>query len=114
MVLDFMVSGKNQVGITRTGRRYPNKRFVEWRRQMITQLNYFQCPQWTDKDVFRCDIRYWPNDRRTRDLPGMTDAIYHCLEQAGVLASDGQIKHGSFTTEALSTECRLEITLDPA
>jgi len=116
LVLDFMVSGKNQVGITRTGRRYPNARFVEFRKQVARQiLNHNQLNFSLQKvKSLRCDIKYWPNDKRTRDLPGMTDAIYHCLEQAGVIASDGQIKLGSFTTMEQAQEVRLEVILDEA
>lgn len=39
----------------------------------------------------RLIIDYWPGDRRTRDLPGMLDALCHLLVYANVLTDDGLI-----------------------
>jgi len=114
LTLPYMVSGKNSVKTTRTGKRYPTERFVTWRnaalRQIAKQLNGHSHLN-NQHVALRCDIRYWPNDKRVRDVPGMEDAIYHCLERAGVIANDGQIKHTSFTTEALQDEVRLIVSL---
>jgi len=113
LTLPYMVSGKNSVKTTRTGQRYPTKRFDIWRGEVITQMEN-QCPVSSLANRFltlRCEIRYWPNDKRTRDVPGMEDALYHCLERAGIIANDGQIKHTSFTTEALQDDVRLIVNL---
>src|SRR3990167_7696793 len=113
LTLPYMVSGKNSVKTTRTGQRYPTKRFDIWRGEVITQMEN-QCPVSSLANRFltlRCEIRYWPNDKRTRDVPGMEDALCHCLERAGIIANDGQIKHTSFTTEALQDDVRLIVNL---
>jgi Holliday junction resolvase RusA-like endonuclease len=108
-----MCSGKNNMQITRTGHHYPTKRFQVWRDEVVRQMISHAWSLSAIKPL-RCSIRYWPNDKRTRDLPGMTDAIYHCLEKSGVIANDGQIKHGSFTTMPPTQEVKLEITIDEA
>ena len=114
VTLPYMVSGKNSVKTTRTGHRYPNDRFVNWREEVLGQLISqadSRKPLNNPHLILRCDIRYWPTDRRTRDVPGMEDALYHCLERSGIIANDGQIKHSSFTTEALQDEVKLIVSL---
>lgn len=113
LTLPYMVSGKNSVKITRYGKRYPTKRFDIWRGEVICQIEK-QCGVSSLANrflVLRCDIRYWPNDKRTRDVPGMEDALYHCLERAGIIANDGQIKHSSFTTETVQDEVKVIVSL---
>ena len=113
LTLPYMVSGKNSVKTTRTGHRYPNERFVKWRSAVLSQLERHALSRVLNNPhvILRCDIRYWPNDKRTRDVPGMEDALYHCLERAGIIANDGQIKHSSFTTEAMQDEVKLIVSL---
>lgn len=88
-------SGKNAVKITRTGMRYPDKRFKAWRDEALKQVSttFFSngCPSVLscayDKPVTMI-VDYVPADARRRDLPGMCDALCHLLEKAGILADD--------------------------
>lgn len=92
-----MPSGKNQVGITRTGRRYPNKRFTLWREQALAQLDaprYDYRQQgvcWPLETPIRLHCEYTPGDARTRDVPGILDALCHLIVKAGLLKDDGLV-----------------------
>jgi len=84
--------GKNAVKMTRTGHRYPNKRFVAWREAVMAELT----AQIRDgqPQLYRplaLTIEYTPGDNRTRDIPGMQDALFHVLERSGLIANDGLI-----------------------
>lgn len=86
-------SGKNRVLITRTGHRYPPKRFQVWRDAMVKQIRQ-QCdgfPQPITHEV-KLIVDYTPGDQRTRDIAGMLDALGHLLERSGLLESDGLIR----------------------
>src|SRR5688572_13447136 len=91
-LLSNLPSGKNAVKITRTGQRYPDKRFKVWRdealRQISTQLNGHK------PITYRCGlvVDYTPGDRITRDVPGLCDALCHVLEKAGIVVNDGLIR----------------------
>src|SRR4030042_571573 len=84
-------SGKNAVIITRTGLRFPAKRFVEWRKKAIEEV----LPQLSNiTEVLPIDhtcnvtIEYRSADMRRRDVPGMIDALWHLLEKVGVVTDD--------------------------
>ena len=95
-VLEFTLtgqctSGKNAVIVTRSGHRFPAKRFVEWRADMMEQL----LPQLLASPVklpltfpVSVDVSYTAKDRLRRDAPGIIDAIWHLLEKAGVVSDD--------------------------
>lgn len=90
-------SGKNSVVVTRTGHRFPAKRFQDWRTQALTQLQA-QCdgiPQ-PIRHKLHLAVRYTPGDLRTRDVAGMMDAICHLLERSGLIENDGQIRECSW------------------
>jgi Holliday junction resolvase RusA-like endonuclease len=83
-------SGKNRILITRTGHRYPPKEFKAWRDGVVGDL----VKQWKQPSVtvpVRLYCQYWPGDRRTRDVSGMADALFHVLVKAGVLKDDGLV-----------------------
>lgn len=87
-----MVSGKNAVQINpKTGRHYPNKRFVEWRSKFASAFNEF-VKQYSK--TFPIDypvsvtILYTPGDKRRRDVPGMEDALWHLLEYYKIVEDD--------------------------
>lgn len=84
-------SGKNAVIVTRSGHRFPAKRFTEWRADMMEQL----APQLVNSPVdlplgFPVDVEVWytAKDRVRRDAPGIIDAIWHLLEKSGVVSDD--------------------------
>lgn len=88
-------SGKNAVLVTRTGQRYPNKRFKVWRDAAIKCLP-------SERPSFagpvRVIVKYTPGDNIRRDVPGMLDALCHLIEKVGVVHDDAQVKNISWTT----------------
>lgn len=92
-----LTSGKNSVVVTRSGMRFPSKRFKTWREEVIMQLSpqvatYAQegaCLPLESTISLECE--YTPGDRRTRDVPGMLDALLHVIVKAGLLVDDGLV-----------------------
>lgn len=98
-LLGQITSGKNSIKTTRTGRRYPTKRFVVWRDEAETQLRkhllalVFRWAIILPKPMrVKLVVQYYPGDLIRRDVPGMLDAICHVLEIAGIVEDDAQIK----------------------
>lgn len=95
--------GKNNVQITRTGHRYPNKLFASWRDGAVWQLLQ-QAPEQQFNGMSSCKrhtawqgkceaiIDYTPGDLKVRDVPAMMDALWSVLVKAGVLDDDGLIR----------------------
>lgn len=84
-------SGKNAVITTRTGHRFPQKRFVAWREHALKFLKIANKASYLDhtiKDPVDIVIKYTASDKRRRDVPGMIDAIWHVLEKALVVSDD--------------------------
>lgn len=90
-------SGKNAITITRTGKRFPNKRFIEWREVSIKFVNVRQIPIDYPVSII---VNYWTGDKRRRDVPGMIDALWHLLEvkrdRDGSIKKDGFIEDDKF------------------
>lgn len=86
-------SGKNAVRTTRNGHHYPQARFKKWREdctiQMKAQRNIPKTP--IDYPV-HLKVDYWAGDKRTRDVSGMLDALFHLLVYCKVIADDGLIR----------------------
>jgi Holliday junction resolvase RusA-like endonuclease len=85
------------VRITRTGRRYPTARFVQWRASAYYQVRAQLIKQqawreWPRHAPMALTVYYRPRDRRRRDVPGMLDALLHLLERAEVIQDDAQVK----------------------
>ncbi len=85
-----VMGGKNHIGITRTGHRYPLPSWAKWRdgvvqilRNLCIETIHYPC---------KITIGYWRADERKRDLPGMIDALFHCFERAGIVQDDFQFK----------------------
>lgn len=76
--------------VSRYGHHYPNKSWAQWRDGIVGYLTKLQ-----NLDRFenpcRLTIQYWYGDRRRRDIPGMVDALYHCLERSGILKDDSLV-----------------------
>lgn len=89
-----MPSGKNAVIVTRTGKRFPGKRFKMWRddaaRQIYMQLGTHIEPL-THKPLAMMVV-YTPGDLRTRDVSGLIDALFSILGYCGIVEDDGQIR----------------------
>lgn len=87
-------SGKNQVQLLfRNGKvmKYPNKTFTNWRAAAMAQITpeFFCAPNIAQPVSLTID--YWPGDKRTRDVSGQLDALFHLLVYAKVLKDDGLI-----------------------
>ena len=94
-----MVSGKNQVQHTGTGKHYPNARFKAWRHEAGFQLlpqkmryKYDEQQPFPLKGRLLLSCTYRPADARIRDVSGMLDAIYNILEYMKIIENDGQIR----------------------
>lgn len=96
-------SGKNSIKTTRTGKRYPTKRFVEWRDAAVGHVYRERCkvfnlvsqmrvPMFRKPTELSIEVHYAAGDLRRRDIPGMLDALFHVLERALVVEDDAQIK----------------------
>ena len=85
-----MPSGKNAVMVTRSGHRYPSKRFAQWKDDAMHQIGPCGVP-FTGPCAI--DIDYYPGDKIRRDAPGIQDALFHVLEKLNVVLDDAQFKH---------------------
>jgi len=88
------VSGKNQVQLLfRNGKvmKYPNKVFKDWRDRASIEIRsqFMRAPEITKPVRLTCS--YWPGDKRTRDVSGCLDALFHVLVYSKVLKDDGLI-----------------------
>lgn len=106
--------GKNNMGITRTGKHYPKKDFKEWRdgviADLITQkLKYKYVLLEGKKNGW--EFYYCPKDNRRRDVPMILDAVFHCLERAGVVNDDCIIKDFRFTDCGVSDDPYMKIEI---
>jgi Holliday junction resolvase RusA-like endonuclease len=90
--------GKNNMKMTRTGKHYPDPKFVEWRNRMFAQIK----EQWpavvTIKDKsHKWYFEYTPEDNKRRDIPAILDAVFHVLERSFIVSDDSIIKNIEFT-----------------
>lgn len=107
--------GKNNIIITRSGRRFPNRQWAAWRDEAVAQVRK-QLPEgWTAIDEpINVRLDYCAGDRRRRDFPAICDSIWHVLEKAGVVTDDTHLWPSS-ATRMYSKElagCRITIDLD--
>ena len=101
-----MTSGKNSVVVTRSGMRFPSKRFKAWRDSVLPELLIQKganglFPLSTSVTL---DCIYTPGDRRTRDVPGMLDALFHVIVKAGLLVDDGLVWGVTWRREDMDRE----------
>jgi hypothetical protein len=94
-------SGKNGMGITTEGKRYPRKRFAAWRTEALAQLPR-GLRAWNTPVCLIVD--YVPGDRRIRDRSGMLDAIFHLLERGRIITNDGLIEDLEWHTFPIDRE----------
>lgn len=89
-------SGKNQVKtVLIKGKvlHIPDKRFKKWREAVLPQLKIQrgQCAWFPLQTPITLECEYTPGDRRTRDVSGMLDALFHLIVKAGLLTDDGLV-----------------------
>lgn len=98
-------SGKNAVVVTRSGMRFPAKRFKIWREDAFKQLDA-QVPNLKIPEDWCVLVRviYTPGDRRRRDVPGMVDALWHLIEKYGLVDDDARLTNLIWTTCQVNKE----------
>ena len=81
--------GKNNITVTRTGHRFPNKQWAAWRDEAVRQVRG-QLPKGfaTICDPIYVGLHYHAGDKRRRDMPAIIDSVWHVLEKSGVVADD--------------------------
>lgn len=81
--------GKNAIKTTRTGRRYPDKKWALWRDEKVAEVKA-QIPSCYKHNGEQVNIRldYYAGDKRRRDQPAVIDAIFHVLEKANFVIDD--------------------------
>lgn len=88
-----LCSGKNAVLIGRNGQHYSAVRFRTWREDAFIQLRAKGViPLAPYAAQARLRVEYWPGDRRTRDVSGMLDALFHLLVYSRILKDDGLVR----------------------
>lgn len=81
--------GKNNIIITRTGRRFPKPEWAKWRDDAVRQVKAQLPANWTPISQHTGVIlNYYAGDEKRRDQPGIIDAVWHVMEHAGVVTDD--------------------------
>lgn len=88
--------GKNNMIVLRNGMHIPKKEWAQWRDRVVFELKEQAKGEFIAP--LAAEIRYTPGDRRRRDVPAIIDAIWHCLERAGIVADDCMIQDVVFVT----------------
>ena len=88
--------GKNNMGITRSGIHYPYPKWAAWRDGVVASL-LAQRRELLGRPC-RIKVFYTPGDKRRRDVPGLADAICHCLERAKIVLDDSLFVDWEWTT----------------
>lgn len=102
--------GKNNMGVTRTGRHYPKPEWAAWRdKQLFSAKLQFDGPAISEPCA--ATVLYWAGDRKRRDVPAIIDAIWHVLEKAGLVEDDSLIKSVDFRGSYDKENPRAEITI---
>jgi len=89
-------SGKNNMIVTRSGHHVPKPKWAAWRNEVLAQIFQQRTHGPIDKKS-SIWVRYFAGDRRRRDVPGMLDALYHCLERAKIVKDDSLLDHVVWT-----------------
>lgn len=103
-------SGKNHMQVTRTGRHFPLKSWAIWRDSVLAQIAVQKKEKMVDVPA-TITLQYWKSDNRRRDVPGMIDAIFHCLERAGIVKDDSLFINVDWTSMGISESPRVEILI---
>ena len=104
--------GKNNMITTRSGLHFPRREWAIWRNETVNRL-LFQKKSPIIEVETRAHIHYTPADNRRRDVPAVIDAIWHCLERAGIVKDDSLIKDVLFHGFKKSPSAGVELTLVP-
>jgi Holliday junction resolvase RusA-like endonuclease len=106
-----VMGGKNNICITRTGHRFPNKKWAAWRDEAVRGV-LEQLPRGfkTISAPVNVRVTYVAGDRRRRDCPAILDAVWHVLEKSGVVSDDTLLwpVESSRTFDQDSPRCEIE------
>ena len=92
ILLGQVRGGKNAIRTTKEGRRYPSKVFARWAQDAINQIREQDTIKNTITIPLGISLDYIPGDNRIRDIPAILDAVFHALEGAEIVESDGQFR----------------------
>jgi hypothetical protein len=96
VIIGQIRGGKNNITVTRTGKRFPNKVWANWRDKAVSQV-LEQLPDGFPHQTYgvqqfiepvNISLDYVAGDKRRRDMPAIIDSIFHVLEKAGVVSDD--------------------------
>lgn len=115
LLLHQIPSGKNAIMVTRTGHHYPNARFKAWREDALLQLRALGHTHKPPLDYpLSLSVQYWAGDKRTRDVSGMLDALFHLLMHAKIIKDDGLIRDVTWRWCGVNRgNPKVELTLSP-
>ena len=84
-----ILGGKNNIIVTRSGRRFPKASWASWRDDAVRQVQA-QLPKGFTCFIENVNVRlaYVSGDRRRRDCPAVIDSVWHVLEKANVVVDD--------------------------
>lgn len=103
--------GKNNICITRTGRRFPNHEWAKWRDMQVAYVRQ-QLPEGFTPFATPVSVRlsYVAGDKRRRDMPAILDSAFHVMEKAGVVVDDTLIwvTESSRGYEKANPHCAIE------
>lgn len=101
--------GKNNILVTRQGRRIPNKSFSKWLALSLAQLPAVRPTYTTPVHLI---VDYVRGDDRRRDMPALLDALCHLLEKANLLLDDKQVvslRWNSYPMDREAPSCRVTL-----
>jgi Holliday junction resolvase RusA-like endonuclease len=92
VICGIVRGGKNNICITRTGHRFPNKKWAQWRDEAVTQVkDQLKLGFQTITEPVNVRLTYVAENHRRHDMPAILDSIFHLLERAKVVEDDVQI-----------------------
>ena len=84
-----ILGGKNNIIITRSGKRIPSATWAAWRDKAVAEVRAQLPKDWEAITVpVNVQLDYVAGDRLRRDMPAPIDSVWHVLEKAGVVADD--------------------------
>lgn len=96
--------GKNNVIVTRSGKRFPNPIFEQWRNKAVLEVKQQLSSSKFDVPC-HVHVQYTPGDRRRRDVPAIMDGLWHVLERAGVVSDDKFLEDITWHTLPVIKDC---------
>ena len=104
--------GKNNVIVTRSGRRFPNPVFAKWRDSMMKQIDKVDCEVFSTPT--RITVQYWHGDLLRRDVDALLGGIFHLLERSGIVKDDTLFKEAHWLPMGLDRKNpRATVQIEP-